>query len=130
MERHYTNLNSWPSTSVFRRKAPGIAVIGRTWTNVHIDRIPHLIGEIFDDLDWRYPVIGLMISFSRNNGGKLSGTVTLTDMIKKLTEVHAVAWQHMPHLMNIYFTLNEENGMFPTIYIECDRSGLYWVALN
>ncbi len=115
----------WPCNNTFKRKAPGLAVEGRSWTHVELDRVPYLIGDIFNDLSPEYTVLGIAIDYTRDAKNHVTCTITITDFLIKLVALHAAEWQHLKHFTNAFIAVNEGREI-PTQYIECEREGLYW----
>jgi len=119
-------IKPWPCNTQFKRKAPGLARIGATWKNLDMDRLPHLIGDIFQDVDAGSQTIGLVIDFIKQDDDTYKFNVTLSDILNKLVQPHAMEWEHMRYIIDAVITVNCENDVMPTMYMECDHTGLFW----
>jgi len=123
---HQFDIEPWPTSSdKIVRPAPGIAVVGRSWHGMQVERIAYLIGEIFADLPQNYDTVQIFADFKANKDGHLVD-ISLAGLTNKLVEPHAMEWIHMKYFISAFLTANADKNPIPTILIECDRSGLQW----
>ena len=119
----------WPVDGALKRQSPGIAIIGRTWPELRLDRVPYLIGHILHDLADEYPIVLAAANYTVSNTGQLVCKVRLVGFLKKMMPISSVEWQSMGYFTHSFLSRYRDRGTFPTQYIECDRSGFYAMSL-
>jgi len=116
----------WPKSEItIRRTPPGLAVVGRTWPGVKPERIPYLVGDIFEGVS-DDSTLQMLVDFEYFLDRGLICAPTLTGITTKLVESHATSWEHMHYWLKAFETVNWDKRPMSTMLMEFDRSGLFW----
>lgn len=124
--KNIEDVEIWPVSNQFKRKAPGLCVAGRRWERIGDEDVPVLIGDILRDISLAMTLVLVRVTGHVLDDGQVYCNIGILDVIEdEMPVIHAVPAMHLPYYLRAA-CIGSDSKRLPVMDLKCHRDGIFW----